>query len=76
MAVTATVTEYKHFSVLTVPVLGKRSLYPIVTNTRRDVIGGVEWYDPWRQYVLTPEPNTVWSVGCMNDVAAFIATLK
>lgn len=40
------------------------------------VIGEVSWYHYWRQYCLHPGPNTVWSAGCLADVAHFIGQLR
>lgn len=41
----------------------------IVNKTSSDLIGIVRWYSAWRQFVLMPAENTVWSVGCLNDIA-------
>lgn len=48
----------------------------IVTAARTDSpLGVVLWRSGWRQYVIEPEPMTVWSAGCLADVQAFIEGL-
>lgn len=37
-----------------------------------DVIGRVEWYSEWSQFVLVADPNAVYSSGCLRDVARFV----
>lgn len=33
----------------------------------------VEWYAPWRCYVMKAERGTVWSDDCLADVSRFMA---
>lgn len=33
----------------------------------------VEWYRPWRCYVLRAFPRTVWSDDCLADVSRFMS---
>lgn len=32
----------------------------------------ISWYAPWRKYVFTPCPNTLWDAKCLTDVIAFL----
>ena len=36
------------------------------------VLGGIEWYAPWRQYVFQPERDTEYSPDCLRALAAFM----
>lgn len=74
---TGTMT-YKYFYVLPrAPKPGRqRNAYAIVNRSAGEVIGSIDWHAQWRQYVFEARENTIWSVGCLNDVAAFMATLK
>lgn len=47
--------------------------YTINTKRDQDFLGAIEFYPPWRQYVLRPwDGNTVWSADCLRDVIDFI----
>lgn len=37
-----------------------------------DLLATIAWYPGWRQYVLRPEPGTIWNVGCLAVVEGFI----
>lgn len=37
------------------------------------LLGHIAWYWAWRQYVFWPEMGSIWSAGCLQDVAAFVA---
>jgi hypothetical protein len=54
----------------------KHAIYDIV-NKKSGTILGVVYYDPpWRQFVATYQEGCIFSVGCMEDIIAFIRTLK
>lgn len=40
-----------------------------------DTLGVVKWYGAWRQYCYFPEPGTVFSKGCLNDISDFLDKL-
>lgn len=48
----------------------------IITAWDGLLIGSVTYYGPWRQYCLLPQPDTVWSAGCLADVQDFITQLE
>lgn len=49
----------------------------IIKNRTQDmIIGQIKFNSHWRQYCFYPENETVWSVGCLNDVISFIEQLK
>lgn len=44
-----------------------------IENTRGEVLGGIEWYPPWKRFVfLALEPEVVWSAGCLRSVSDFL----
>lgn len=53
----------------------KTAVYRVVSKSNRETLGSVYWYGPWRQYVFQPEPETIWSHGCMQQVLDFIQKL-
>jgi hypothetical protein len=50
----------------------KTKVYAVINNASNYVIGYIEWYPAWRQYCFCPKGDTVYSVGCMNDIIDFI----
>jgi hypothetical protein len=39
-------------------------------------LGQIRWYPQWRQYCFFPVENTVYSMGCMEDINQFIVELR
>ena len=48
---------------------------PVGIGSRNEALGGVQWYGPWRQYCFFPEIDTVFNIGCLNDINHFIGQL-
>jgi len=71
------VAEYKFFRVVQQFQLRGRKTrdYDIVAK-RGGTIGEIRYYPTWRQHVLMPYLDTVWSAGCLADVNDFLAKLK
>lgn len=46
-----------------------------VSSTSGSRLGEIRWYSPWRQYTFWPLPDTIFSAGCMQDIAAHIERL-
>lgn len=69
------VASYKFFFVmksgLSLGCAGRHD-YQIVNRHSGEIIGGIDWYPRWRQYVFWSTASAVWSVGCLADVQAFI----
>lgn len=40
------------------------------------VLGKVEWYDPWKQYIFSADRSAVFSADCLRDIATFMEGLK
>lgn len=54
---------------------GKTQHYAITNNRSGEVIGVIKWFGRWRQYVFFPGLDTVYSRGCLRDIADFLETL-
>ena len=52
---------------------GRTNRWTVDAARSGDLLGQVEWYAPWRQYVFEPEPGCVFNVGCLDDISAFLA---
>lgn len=50
--------------------LGPREVY-LVRARNGAVLGGFEWYAPWRTYVFQPEHGAEFSPDCLRELAAF-----
>ncbi len=57
------------------PTTGKTSKWGIVNNSSGDVLGGIVWYGPWRQYCFEPVEGCVFNGGCLTDITEFMAAL-
>ena len=49
-----------------------KGIFLIRNKRAKDILGKIEWYPRWRQYVVEFEEGTVWSQDCLADVRAFI----
>ena len=47
----------------------------MLTKRRGDWLGRILWYGQWRQYVFETEEGCVFSKGCLDDIADFVAKL-
>lgn len=54
------------------PGVRKTRLVNVISKHRGNVLGQCRWHGPWRQYVFAPNSQTVFNVGCMEDINAFI----
>jgi hypothetical protein len=52
---------------------GKTCAWTVRSKRSGLVLGGIRWWGAWRQYVFFPEVHTLYSAGCLRDVAAFLA---
>jgi hypothetical protein len=46
------------------------------TNRNNDLLGTVEWFVRWREWEYVPQEGTGYSVGCLRDMADFLAQLN
>ena len=70
--------EYKYFRVEELPQENRRKTrdYSIISTSSNNLLGHISFYPSWRQHVFVPEPNTIWSVGCLEDINDAIKTIK
>ena len=52
--------------------IAPREVYTIHASNDA-IVGTVEWYPRWRQYVFDPEPGGVFSHDCLAELSAFCA---
>jgi len=67
-------TEYLKFEESTSP-SGKTKVVAIESLSSGDTLGYIKWFGRWRQYTFFPVAETVWNVGCLDDVNAYIGKL-
>lgn len=66
-------SKYLDFSWLGQSSTGRTQRWTVDGKRSGDILGVVEWYGPWRQYVFAPDPDTVFNLGCLLDIADFVA---
>mgnify|MGYP001600439388 CR=1 FL=1 len=54
---------------------GKTVIVRVVSKMRGDILGTIRWYGAWRQYAFYPSQGTLFNVGCLEDIQAFIREL-
>lgn len=67
--------EYKYISMSKIEDKPKTQVYEVQNIHSGDPIGQVKWFANWRQYCFFPEPECVFSKGCMDDINKFIGDL-
>jgi len=50
----------------------KTRRWVIKSRHHDDLLGTVSWSGSWRCYVLVPERDTIFSAGCLRDIAKFL----
>jgi hypothetical protein len=46
--------------------------FQILNNKRMNLLGMIEYYAEWNQYIFESAPNMVYSVSCLRDIIDFI----
>jgi hypothetical protein len=54
---------------------GKTQIWRVETKYG-DLLGVVRWFGRWRQYTFWPSSETLYSAGCLSDIADFIGSLR
>ncbi len=54
----------------------KTSVWSCRNNRSSGELGTVAWYSAWRQYIFEPSGPSVYSKGCLDDIAGFIEQLE
>lgn len=68
----AMITDYKYIYFIKVEDKRKTSVWHCRSRGSDNLLGIVKWYGRWRQYCFFPEPDTVFNVGCNEDINDFI----
>ena len=50
---------------------GKTCIWAVLSNDDSQ-LGTIEWETGWRQYVFVPGACTIYSAGCLRDMASFL----
>lgn len=53
-----------------------RPVYSIINKRSGDELGKIGYYAPWRGNVAHFNEGTVWSMGCLRDLADAMFTMK
>jgi hypothetical protein len=48
----------------------------VVSISSGDVLGVIEWYGAWRQYIFEAAPDTVWNIDCLREVETVLSELN
>ena len=49
----------------------RTSIWDVLSNGN-ECLGRIKWYGAWHQYTFHPVGNTVFSAGCLDDLAKFL----
>ena len=72
-------TEYKYFYfelVRPIDLKKKTQTWFCISKNDKYMLGVVKWFPNWRQYCFFPEDETVFSIGCLNDMIDFTKQLN
>jgi len=50
--------------------------YLVFNNKSKCVLGKIEYFYQWRQYVFSASPLAIFSASCLDDISDFIGQLK
>ena len=53
----------------------KTKVYGVLAKKGNIFLGTIKWYSRWRQYCFFPDKDTIYSRGCLKDIAEFIEKL-
>lgn len=65
-------TVYPYMKFIEIVTIGKTKVWKINSASGSALLGHIKWHSAWRQYCLFPEGNTVFNIGCLADIDAFI----
>lgn len=55
---------------------GKTQRLSVTSNKGGYTLGVIKWHGRWRQYAFFPQAETLYSRGCLRDIADFIESLR
>lgn len=69
-------SKYLEFKPIAVQPERRTKRWGVVSKSSGDVLGLVEWYGAWRQYIFEPREGCVFNNGCLNDISAFLTEMN
>lgn len=66
-------TQYMDF--VLVKDTGKTKVVKIVNKRSNAILGSIQWYGNWRQYVFLPNSDCIFNTGCLDDIQHVIKML-
>lgn len=70
-------TKYKFIEMVSADEFNKKPMYEIKNIKRKDKLGVIFYYPPWKQYTFTQyNENILFSHDCLTDIADFIKQLN
>ena len=69
-------SEYKYIHFVKIEDKLKTQVYSCRNNKSDYELGIIKWYPGWRQYCFMPHGQCVFSIGCLEDICAFIKLIK
>lgn len=54
----------------------KTEKWAVINKSSEEPLAQIEWLFGWRQYVIYPEPNTLYNDGCLESIIAFMKRLN
>ncbi len=67
---------YQHFKIVETGELHDRPYYMVFSLHNKGELGLIEYYPRWQEYVFRPNPGTIFSQDCLDDISDFIRNLK
>jgi len=64
--------KYQYISFVLEDIKPSTYEWACINNKSGLKLGTVKWFSAWRQYCFFPSRDTVFNVGCMEDVCDFI----
>lgn len=68
--------EYEYIGITWTGSKPKTEMYGVFNKKYGTWLGEIAWYAGWRQYCFFPEPQMVFSSGCMEDIVEFTKQLN
>jgi hypothetical protein len=51
---------------------GKTRTWVVQNRENLTILGRIEWFSRWRKYTFNPNPDMVFEVTCLRDIADFL----
>jgi hypothetical protein len=68
--------DSKYMKAISIPDEIGEKAWEIHSKRGDDLLGWIQYYEPWKQFVLSPETGTIFSTGCLQDIITFIDQIK